>query len=410
MKWQLGVRHCAAGLSEEVTVTTKQFSALFLCSLIVWTLGSGLLPLLPVYAAQIGAGPVGVGAYLSFSYLALAMGTVIAGWLSDRLQRRKALLIAAGVLGIPAIWLMGRVATLWQLTALTATVWFVGGAMLALVSILTGLFAKETERGRVFGFLLMTSALGSLLGGLTTGPVVDRWGYATLFTVLCLFWSLSPLIALLLEDKVIARLRPSESAVAREKSGFGASFFLLLLASLAAGLALNVGLMSRSLVMHSKGFSAAAISGTGAAGGAATLPLPAVLGWLADRGGRRRLLVLCCLAGTAGLLALAVSTSLWHLCVAISLLNVLLYVGSVGSAMVTDLIPQGSLGRGLSLFTATTWAGGVVGYAGTGYAVQRLGMTPTLIMGAFLPLIAVALLIPVRETARESDRSGSRGQ
>jgi MFS family permease len=38
-----------------------------------------------VFQNDLGA----VGYYLSFSYLALAIGTVAAGWLSDKLQRRK---------------------------------------------------------------------------------------------------------------------------------------------------------------------------------------------------------------------------------------------------------------------------------------------------------------------------------
>jgi MFS family permease len=382
-------------------VTTKQFSALFLSSLVVWTLGSGLLPLLPVYATRIGAGPTLVGAYLSFSYLALATGTLVAGYLSDQLQRRKALLIAGGVAGIPAIWLMGRATAVWHLAALTATVWFLGGTGLALVSILTGLFAKETARGSVFGILSMTSALGSLLGGLTTGPIADRWGFSTLFAVLALFWSLSPASALLLEDKAIARVQPGQPPPAGATSRFGRSFFLLLLASLAMGLALFVGILSRSLMMNHLAFSAAAISGTAAVGGAVTAPLPPLLGRLSDRTSRNRLLVLCCLAGSAGLLALAASASLWHFWVASALLNVLLYVNSVGSAMVTDLVPPGSLGSGMSLFTATTWAGGIIGFAGTGYAIERLGMKSTLAMGAFLPLIAIALLFPIEGAAQE---------
>jgi MFS family permease len=210
-------------------------------------------------------------------------------------------------------------------------------------------------------------------------------------------WSLSPLTALLLEDKVVVGVRDSDTSVAREKSGLGRNFFLLLLASLAVGLAHFVAMLR----MNDLGFGAAAISSTGAISGAVTLPLPPLLGWLSDRAGRKRLLALCYLAGTVGLLALAVSVSLWHYWVVISLMNVVVSsVGSVGSAMVTDLVPQGSLGRGMSLFTATTWVGGIIGFAGTGYAIQRLGTTSTFMMGPFLPLIAIVLLIPIRRAER----------
>ena len=38
-------------------MSRKQLFALFLCSLVIWTTGSGLIPLLPVYATQMGAAP-----------------------------------------------------------------------------------------------------------------------------------------------------------------------------------------------------------------------------------------------------------------------------------------------------------------------------------------------------------------
>jgi MFS family permease len=392
-----------------VTLTRKQFVALFISSLVVWTVGNGLIPLLPVYATQMGAEPALVGVYMGLSYLALAGGTVTAGWLSDRLQRRKTLLLIAGALNAPAIWLMGRVANVWQLAAVTGGVWFLAGSVLTLVSILTGLFAGPSERGRFFGILSLTAALGSLLGGLVTGPMADRWGYATMFSVLSLLWCLSPLAVLLLEDRLVAPPPISAASSARGMLGFGSSLFLLLLASLVIGLGYFVAVLSRSLVMYDLGFSASAISGTGAVGGAVTLPLPPLLGWLSDRTSRKRLLVVCCLIGTVGVLVLAVAASLWHFWVVMSVASVLFSVSGVGSAMVTDLVPAGSLGRGLSLFNATTWVGGVLGFAGTGYAIQRLGLTATVLLGAALPLLAIALLIPVRETVHKEGAASDWG-
>jgi predicted MFS family arabinose efflux permease len=74
---------------------------------------------------------------------------------------------------------------------------------------------------------------------------------------------------------------------------------------------------------------------------------------------------------------------------------------TVGSALVTDLVPQASLGRGMSLFGATAWIGGIIGSAGAGQAVQTLGTTATFFAGAFLLLLAIPLVIPVRKARRE---------
>jgi MFS family permease len=270
-----------------------------------------------------------------------------------------------------------------------------------LLGILTGLFAKQAERGKVFGILALTSTLGALIGGLTTGPIADRWGYPTMFAALSLFWSLLPLTALLLEDKVVARVRDEGASPSREKPGLGGGLYLLLLASLTVGLAQFVANLGRSLAMNDLGFSAAAISSTGAVGAALALPLPVLVGWLSDRVGRVRLLIFGYVACTMGLLVLAVATSLWHFWLALALLNVLYAARSVGSALVMDLAPKESLGRGLSLFSATTSVGGIIGFAGTGYAVQSLGMASALRLGAFLPLIATAVLIPIRQVGRE---------
>ncbi len=381
-------------------MSKKQILALFVCSLVPWAVGNGLVPLLPVYATQLGADPAAAGYYLAFSYFALAVGAVAAGWLSDRLQRRKMPLIIAGLAGIPIAWLIGRVGSIWGLSVLTAVLWFCGGLGLALIGILTGLSAGEDERGKIFGILSLTGGMGALIGGLATGFIVDRWGFPTMFTAVAVFLTLWPLAGIFLTEIGVERVQ-REGGRVRERSGLGRSYYLLFAASLIASTAGFIVVLGRSLLMSDLGFRAMAIASTGAVGGIVAMPLPLLMGWLSDRSGRKIFLYFGYLAGIASLSVLAISTSLWHFCIVLVLQTIFMAVnGAVGNALVTDLVSQESLGRGLSLFGATSWIGGVFGFAGAGYALQSLGMLPTFIIGICLTLIAIVLLVPIRSGVR----------
>jgi hypothetical protein len=138
--------------------------------------GERAVPLLPIYAGRLGAAAAVVGNYLALAFLFLAIGTWLAGWLAAKLQRRRLLLILVSLMSAPLVWSMGQVMTLGLLVGLTALVWFSCGACIVLISVLAGLNTTSDNRGKVFGLLTMTIALAGVVAGLTSGPVVDRWG------------------------------------------------------------------------------------------------------------------------------------------------------------------------------------------------------------------------------------------
>ena len=85
----------------------KQLLSLLIYSFVMWTMGNGLMALLPLYIQQLGANESIAGYFMSFAFLCLAVGTLAAGWFSDRFQRRKLLLVVAGLCNVPACFLMG---------------------------------------------------------------------------------------------------------------------------------------------------------------------------------------------------------------------------------------------------------------------------------------------------------------
>jgi len=386
----------------------KQLAGLFLCNFAPFVVGSGALPLLPVYAAALGAPPVVAGYYLAVAYLGLAVGTFLAGWVSDRVHRRRALLVTGALLGIPTLWWVGRMDRVWALVALTGFVWSVGGFSMALTQIVAGLTAPRDARGQVYGLLALAAGLGGLTGGLLTGPIVDRWGYPTMFAVLALFLALWLVGAPLLGPGADVPARSDETA-RRGRTRLGRSYSLLFAASLISAVAGFVSMLGRSMSMNALGLTATAISSTGAIGSAAGLPLPLLVGRWSDRVGRTRFLLLSYLASTAGIVLLALATSLWHFWVAVVVSTVGSTISStVGPALVTDLVPRDTLGRGMGLYSTTGWIGAVIGFASTGHAVQALGMLPTLVASAALPLISIALLLPVHRARRAAGLSVER--
>jgi SET family sugar efflux transporter-like MFS transporter len=383
-------------------MSRKQLVALFACSLIGWTIAQGTLALLPVYAVRLGADPALAGNYLALAFAALTVGTVTAGWLSDRFQRRKALLVVAGLVNVPATWLMGQATTFWQLAILTAIVWLFVGVGFTAISVLAGLFAGEAERGKVFGILAINTSLGALIGGAVSGRIVDNWGYPAMFLTAALCWVLQPMIALLLRDKVVTKSGSKTFSPLSAKPAFGAAFYLLLVANIIAFGGGFVALLGRPLLMDNLGFDSTAISGVVAVGGAVSLPFPLLLGWLSDRIGRHWLIVFCFLAGALGLVALALSLALWHFWASAILLAGVGVSLAIGPALVTDLVPGESLGKALAWYGFGPSMGGIIGFALTGVAIQNFGMTATFIGGALLTLIAMTLVIQVRRTGQQA--------
>jgi MFS family permease len=375
----------------------RQLWFLCICSLVPWTVGSGLLPLLPIYAIQWGADSALAGYYVSFAYFALAIGTYFAGWLSDKLQHRKLMLFVSGTVMVPLILLMGYVSNIWQLVVLTAGVWFVGGIVISLVNILTGLFAKEEERGKIFGIIGLTVALGNIIGGLFIGPMVDQWGYPMMFLIICIFSCILPISALFLKDKSVVHPQNSKSSIRPHESRLERMFVFLLIAHLLSSVIMAVGNIGRSLAMNNIGFSSTAITSTVVIGGFVLLPFPLLIGWLSDRVGRKLLMILSYLSFALCMVLFIFSKSLWHFWVATSFLSIGTVSNNVGAAFVTDLVPQERLGMGISLFQVVLWIGMVVGFAVSGYSIRSLGTSGTFIWGTILPILSIILIVLMRK-------------
>jgi MFS family permease len=371
----------------------KTLLYLFFSNFVIFFIGTGLYPILPLYASQFGATPTLVGVYFALIYASISAGTMLAGWLVARLTRKGAF-IGAGVLGVPALVLLGQATALWQVVLLTGIVWFSGGVGTALVSVFTGLHAGDKSRGKSFGMMYLASPLASVIGGITVGQLVAWQGYPLMFAVLAGVWAGWPLLGLLvLKDKPSSAPARFPAATPGGQPRFERAYYVVLLAVLLSTTTVYISRLGVSLSMQTLNFSPRALASTASVGGLITIPLTFLMGTLSDRLGRKGFLILGYLLAAAGSLSLGVATQLWHFwLVTILLLLTKSVNGSVAAAFTIDLLDRDRIGRGLPWLNAMNWLSGILGSAGAGFLMDSAGPTTLYLIAAALPLLAVALL------------------
>ena len=265
--------------------------------------------------------------------------------------------------------------------------------------------AAARARGRILGFLAVAAPVGSILGGLGIGVLEDRLGFSGLWITLGLLYLLCPAIGVFVRDapapaKAEARDRASAASVRT------AAFVILIVGSLLAAFGSFIGALGRSLVMQQT-FSSAELTSTVAVSGIVTLPFPFLIGFLSDRLGRLRFLALCYAAGVAGLVVYSGAGVLWQFWLASGLVAFVSYVSTaVGSALTVDLVPRESVGRGLAIYSATGWGGGILGFAMGGYLFSVLTSAAVFLLGAVSLAVAILLIPPIGRANRAASLRG----
>lgn len=205
---------------------------LFFINFVVYFVGTGLLPLLPLYASRFGITSTGIGLHIAFIFAAITLGTLLSGRIAHRFSTRTVFL-AVGFLGIPALALLGRSTAFWQVILLTAVIWFLSGVGTALVNVHAGRYAARDKRGRSFGLMFLALPAASLISGLTIGRLVEWQSYRFMFDALSILWAIWPVWAMLLpNDRQVQRPDQVSASASRGRPKFGGMFYSLVATTL----------------------------------------------------------------------------------------------------------------------------------------------------------------------------------
>jgi predicted MFS family arabinose efflux permease len=383
-------------------VSRRPLIAMSVAYFMILSAGFGTGGLWPVYVVQLGGGPAAAGILNAFSGPANVIAALLCGWLVTRVPRRKPIFYASCLLFAGTWFLMSRATTWQQLAGLNFLCGLAFGMTTNLIIIFTGLLAAATERGRSFGVLTFVSSASLLTGGLLSGVIADRWGFPALLTVNMVVCLLALIPGALFVEPPVPPRSEKRAGSRGALAALGKPFALLWGACLFMYLASFASTFGRGMTMSQLGFSATAVSLATAIGGAIALPAPLVIGWLSDRMGRKRLLLGCLAVGVAAMFVMSSAGSTWGFWAASALLAVMMTAQPLMQAFATDLLPAGSVSIGLALLSVASSFALTASSLGIGIAIESVGAQISFMVAALLPLIAMALLLPIREsTGRE---------
>lgn len=296
-------------------------------------------PLLPLFLVSIGAGAAALGMVEGAAESAAALLKLASGWWSDRLRRRKPLVVAGYALASAVRPLVGLAQAVGHVLAVRLADRIGKGIRGAPRDALIADSVDPAVRGRAFGFQRAADHLGAVLGPLIAFALL-RWSHIEVRT-LFLLTAVPGLFAVLTVVFAVRESAPAAPPLHAPdlRAPLGGSFwrFLAVLFVFTLGNSTDAFLLLRATDL---GLDAALIpvlwAGLHVVKSLSSTPS----GALSDRLGRRPLLVAGWLLYGGVYLALGRATAAWQVWVLFALYGI--YFGlteGVEKALVADLVP-----------------------------------------------------------------------
>lgn len=359
-------------------------------------------PLLPLFLVSIGAGAAALGAVEGAAESAAALLRLASGWWSDRLRRRKPLVVAGYALASAARPLLGFAQAVGHVLAVRLADRIGKGIRGAPRDALIADSAAPAERGRAFGFQRAADHLGAVLGPLAAFALL-RWSHLDLRTLFFLT-AVPGLFAVLTVVFAVRETPPAEPSRPLDlRASLGKRFwrFLAVLFVFTLGNSSDAFLLLRAADL---GLDAAMIPILWAFLHVVKSLSSTPGGALSDRIGRRPLLVAGWLLYAGVYLALGRATETWQVWVLFGFYG--LYFGlteGVEKALVADLVPAERRGTAFGWYNLALGLGAFPASLLFGLLWEQWGPGLAFSFGAVLALLAAVGLLfvtPLRPGGR----------
>ena len=360
-----------------------------------------IYPLLPLFLVGVlGASATALGAIEGAAESTAALLKLASGWWSDRVRRRKPLVVAGYLLASVARPLVGLAQTASQVLAIRLTDRVGKGIRTSPRDALIADSVSAESRGRAFGFHRAGDHAGAVAGPLVAFALL-QWAGVSLRTLFLLAAIPAALAVIVLVAGVREVPRETHATTSAPDLGqpMGRRFWLYLgvLLLFTLGNATDAFLLLRATQL---GVAASLVPILWAMLHVVKSASSTPAGTLSDRLGRRPLIVAGWTLYAAVYVALALASSEWHAWALFAVYG--LFFGlteGVEKALVADLVPSGRRGAAFGWYNLSIGLGALPASLLFGMIWDRFGSTSAFLYGATLAVVAaagMAVVVPRR--------------
>ncbi len=400
--------------------------AIIVITVVIANLGNNIVaPLMPALKAQFGSSAAQVALVASgFGFGRLAMD-LPAGFLTDRIGPTR--LFTAGILISGAAAALAASSQGLEQLIFFRTIMGLGSAIMSTVAlVLLARIAPPGQRGTVLGFYMSAMLFGQAISPAIGGYLGTLFDWRAAFV----FCALTPFISFPLNLLVTSKTDVVQSSESRQGHGAREGASKSARSAGAAGTAVpnwpalatayfatfanffnRHGMRASILPLYAGmvlGLDPGAIGLILTIGSVTTIVINLPSGVLADRIGKKRLLVPGLLTLCFGNLFLFTGDTTMIFTVAVVLISMGVLSNSMLSALVADLVPEPLVGRGMGMYRFTADLGVVMGPLALGVIVDNYSFAAAELVGAFVVLlgvIATIVFIPGRTGPEPVERT-----